>query len=328
MTELIDDTTLPVTRAVYALQLNGSGGCQPLAATAASAAPHGAWLHLDANDAESRHWLAATPLVPETLRQSLSGESLRPRMTRQGEGVLLTLRSIELTGSAALSHWVVIRLYATGQLLLTSGQRHSAVLETVHGDLQHGLGADDSSGLLVAIADALVDQVSEAIDALHDRIIDMEDSLLDQQRPARGALAQLRKQLIVMRRYLAPQRDVLARLAIERLAWLKADDRRRLQDIADRLGRGLDDLDSGIARTALLADEIASLVAEALNRRTYTMSLLAMLFLPATFLTGLFGVNLGGIPGSESPLAFLLFCLLLLILATCVALWLKRSKWL
>lgn len=324
----IDATSLPLTRAVYALQLNGEGGCLPLTVAAPLAISHPAWLHLDANDAESRHWLAATPLVPETLRQSLSGESLRPRMTRQGEGALLTLRSIELTSPAAVSHWVVIRIYATGTLLLTSGQRQSAVLEAVRGDLLGNLGADDTSGLLVAIADALVDQVSEAIDTLHDRIIDMEDSLLDQQLPPRGELAQLRKQLIVMRRYLAPQRDVLARLAIERLPWLTDDDRRRLQDIADRLGRGLEDLDSCIARTALLADEIASLVADALNRRTYTMSLLAMLFLPATFLTGLFGVNLGGIPGNASPLAFMLFCLLLLILATCVALWLKRSKWL
>lgn len=154
----------------------------------------------------------------------------------------------------------------------------------------------NSAGLLVAIADALVDQVSDAIDARHDGIIEMEDRLLDQHFPPRGELAILRKQLIVMRRYLAPQRDVLARLACERLGWLGDDDRRRLQDIADRLGRGLEDLDSCIARTALLADEIASQVADALNRRTYTMSLLAMLFLPATFLTGLFGVSTGGDP--------------------------------
>ncbi|WP_275272872.1 CorA family divalent cation transporter, partial [Pantoea ananatis] len=101
----------------------------------------------------------------------------------------------------------------------------------------------------------------------------------------------------VMRRYMAPQRDVFSRLASEKLPWMDDSERRRMQEIADRLGRGLDDLDAGVARTAVLADEVASVMAESMNRRTYTMSLMAMIFLPATFLTGLFGVNLGGIPG-------------------------------
>jgi len=70
-----------------------------------------------------------------------------------------------------------------------------------------------------------------------------------------------------------------------------------LQEIADRLGRWLEDLDSSIARTSLLADEINARLTEAMTRRTYIMSIMAMVFLPATFLTGLFGVNLGGIPG-------------------------------
>lgn len=99
-----------------------------------------------------------------------------------------------------------------------------------------------------------------------------------------------------MRRYMTPQRDVYARLASERLNWMNDDQRRRMQDIADRLGRGLDEIDSCIARTAVMADEIAQVMQESLARRTYTMSLMAMVFLPSTFLTGLFGVNLGGSP--------------------------------
>jgi zinc transporter len=49
-----------------------------------------------------------------------------------------------------------------------------------------------------------------------------------------------------MRRYMA-QSDVFARLASERLPWMTDDQRRRMQDIADRLGRGLDEIDACIA---------------------------------------------------------------------------------
>ncbi|PTT44479.1 CorA family divalent cation transporter, partial [Aeromonas sp. HMWF014] len=45
------------------------------------------------------------------------------------------------------------------------------------------------------------------------------------------------------------------------------------------------------------------------------------------FLTGLFGINLGGIPGAESPTAFWVFCGSLVALATGLAVWLKHRRW-
>ena len=177
------------------------------------------------------------------------------------------------------------------------------------------------------ICDALTDRAGEFVEELHDQILELEEIVLMRELPANGRLARIRKQLIMIRRYLSPQRDLVARLANEKLSWLDEDDRRRLLDIADRLRRWLDDLDAGVARSAVLADEINNLTAEATNRRAYQMSVMALMFLPASFLTGLFGINLGGIPGAESPTAFWVFCGSLLALATGLAVWLKYRRW-
>ena len=64
------------------------------------------------------------------------------------------------------------------------------------------------------------------------------------------------------------------------------------------------------------------------NAIALSLSLMAMVFLPSTFLTGLFGVNLGGIPGNSWHLGFSLFCLMLVVVIGGVAWWLHRSKWL
>ncbi|MDO1871368.1 CorA family divalent cation transporter, partial [Escherichia coli] len=82
-----------------------------------------------------------------------------------------------------------------------------------------------------------------------------------------------------------------------------------------------------IARTVVMADEIAQVMQENLARRTYTMSLMAMVFLPSTFLTGIFGVNLGGITGGGWQLGFLILCILLVVFIGGVAFLLSRSKW-
>ncbi|MDT9091670.1 CorA family divalent cation transporter, partial [Escherichia coli] len=79
------------------------------------------------------------------------------------------------------------------------------------------------------------------VEELHDQILDLEEMVLMRDLPANGRLALIRKQLIMIRRYLSPQRDLVARLANEKISWLDEDDRRRLLDIADRLRRWLDD---------------------------------------------------------------------------------------
>ncbi len=117
--------------------------------------------------------------------------------------------------------------------------------------------------------------------------------------PPRGFLALLRKQLIVMRRYMAPQRDVYARLASERLPWMSDDQRRRMQDIAERLGRGLDEIDSCIARTAIMSDEIAQIMQGVAGAADLYHVIDGDGVSTQHLLTGLFGVNLGGILGNS-----------------------------
>ncbi|MDP1177737.1 zinc transporter ZntB, partial [Klebsiella pneumoniae] len=74
----------------------------------------------------------------------------------------------------------------------------------------------------------------------------------------------------------APQRDGYARRASERLPWRSAAPRRRLQEIAERLGRGLVELDRWLARTGISCAEIALLLQASLASRPYTISLKAL----------------------------------------------------
>lgn len=324
----IAGSSLQVSDAIIACQLDGQGGMIPISDSEVMNCNHPCWLHLNYTHQASADWLASTPLLPDNVRDALGGDSMRPRVSRLGNGTLITLRSVNLNSESRPDQLVVIRVFINDRLIVSTRQRKVFAIDEVLTDLQNGNGPLNGGSWLVDVCDSLTDHTSEFIEQLHDKIIELEDAVVDMQVPPRGELALIRKQLIIMRRYMAPQRDVFSRLASERLPWMSDDDRRRMQDIADRLGRGLDDLDASVARTGVLADEISSVIAEAMNRRTYTMSLMAMVFLPTTFLTGLFGVNLGGIPGGERRFGFGIFCMLLALLVAGVAWWLKKRKWL
>lgn len=326
--DVIEGKALQVSDAIISCQLDGKGGMIPIAEDEVIQCEQPCWLHLNYTHRKSAEWLQSTPQIPDAVRDALAGDSMRPRVSRLGDGFMIVLRSVNHNSDARRDQLVVMRVFINDKLIVSTRRRKVSAVDEVLTDLQNGNGPIDCGSWLVDVCDALADHTSEFIEELHDKIIELEDALLDQRMPARGELGLLRKQLIVMRRYMAPQRDVYARLASEKLAWMDDNERRRMQEIADRLGRGLDDLDAGVARTAILADEVASAMAESMNRRTYTMSVMAMIFLPATFLTGLFGVNLGGIPGGEWRYGFSIFCLLLVVLAVGVAGYLRKRHWL
>lgn len=314
--------------AIIACRLDGKGGIAPSNAPNTPSADLPYWLHLNCALAESRRWLEETPLISNPVREALSQDSMRPRISKLSNGLILVLRGIDKDEATRPEPLLAIRIFITQELIISTRKRKVDLIDELHADLKNQQGVTNAGSWLVRLVEGLTEDNSEFISIIHDQILEMEDNLLSGQSPARGDLARLRKQLIVMRRYMAPQRDVFSRIVTDKPTWMSDEACRRMSDMAERMGRGLEDLDAGIARTAILNDEINAQVAESMNRRTYFMSLLAMIFLPATFLTGLFGVNLGGIPGGNWHYGFTIFCLALLTLAIVIAVILHRRHWL
>jgi zinc transporter len=65
-----------------------------------------------------------------------------------------------------------------------------------------------------------------------------------------------------------------------------------------------------------------------MNNKMYLLSVVAAIFLPLSFLTGLLGINVGGIPGAESKLGFIVFIILLVIIVAIQIWYFKKKKWL
>jgi zinc transporter len=143
----------------------------------------------------------------------------------------------------------------------------------------------------------------------------------------RRDIVDIRKISILFRRHLAPQRDAISQLRTADLDWLDDTDRRYLLESFNHIIRYVEELDAIRERAQIVKDELASLLADRMNRNTYVLSVIAAIFLPLGFLTGLFGINIGGMPGVENGMAFLIFCLFLAVLVP-VQIWLfKKLNW-
>jgi zinc transporter len=252
----------------------------------------------------------------------------RPRVTRLGKGILLAFRGVNLNEGAAAADMIGIRVWLDEHRVITSQRRQLRSVGDVVQALSLGEGAVSPAGIVTELARRLVTRMSDTVDTLEELIADLEDQTLRaSNRETRFALANLRRQIIALRRYLAPQREALASLLVLKLPWLSDEDKLSLRETNDRLMRHLEDLDAIRERAAVTQEEIQSRLAEQQNVRMYVLSIVAAIFLPLGFLTGLLGINVGGIPGAENPASFWIFVGMLLVVVTLLLAYFRRQKW-
>jgi zinc transporter len=228
---------------------------------------------------------------------------------------------------------VSLRLWVNGSRIVSIGRRKSRAIAELDERIHQNRGPRRTGEFVALLVGLLNDGIEPAIRELEDLTDDIEDRSLDlvaaPGAAMRNEIALVRKQSILFRRHISPQRDALSRLQNARLPWLKEeDDKWQMQDNLDRAARYIEDLDTIRERTQIVQDEVASSMTARLNKNIYILSMITVIFMPLTFLTGLLGINVQGIPGAHSALAFLIVCLLLAGMAIGEVLLFRRLKWL
>jgi zinc transporter len=286
-------------------------------------------LHLDLLDPDIGAWLRSNTDLHELAIEALMSEETRPRATPLDDGLLLSLRGVNLNPGSDPEDMVAVRIWADSHRIISSRRRQLVATRELVAQLDSGRGPKDSTELLVEWIDLIVWRMSNTVDEFEDAVLQLEERVLSES-PAglRGELAQLRKQTISLRRYLAPQREALARLVVEKVGWLDDDNRMRLRETSDRLIRHIEDIDEVRERAAVAQEELLSRVSEQMNERMYVLSMVAAIFLPLGFFTGLMGINVGGMPGVESNLGFWSVVGICLLVVVLLAVYFRRKRWL
>ena len=286
------------------------------------------WVHLDYTGEAAREWVRNNAGLEELVADALLMEETRPRATAIDDGVLVALRGINMNPGAEPDDMVSVRLWVDSERIISTRKRILLSVSDIVEQLDAGKGPADTADFLVTLADRIVWRMSETVDQCEDMVADLEEKVLDEGSGSlRFDLATLRRQTITLRRYLAPQRDAFAKLIIEKITWLDEDSRLRLREVSDRLIRHIEDLDAVRERAAVTQEELLSRLSDQMNTRMYVLSVVAAIFLPLGFLTGLLGINVGGIPGAENPWSFLLFILFLVGVVVAQILWFRHKKW-
>lgn len=286
------------------------------------------WLHLDGRSDDARAWLDQQNDIPPIARAALLASETRPRSDMIGHGTLVNLRGLGATPDDDPDPLVSLRIWAETGRAISLTYRAPLALEPIIAHFLEGTIAD--GGDLVSEAAAhITEQLDPHIAAMGDALDDIEVAIDGKRLPLqRRAVNDVRSRAIKYRRFVAPQRTALERLATERCDWLDEDDRLHLRDAADRFARMAEELESIRERAAIVHDALTDLRTEQLDARGLVIAIVAFVFLPLTFLTGLLGMNVEGIPYAKAPWAFWGVVAVCCLMAFIVIGYFLRHKWL
>ena len=268
--------------------------------------------------------------IPDVAANALVATETRPRCDRIDGGAIVNLRGLAEVTPTDSDRLVSIRFWVRAGKVNSVTRRPLAATGDVFAQAEAGT-IHDPGDLVAAFARAISKQLDPEVAQLGDTLDDCETGLEPNRvYQLRRTITRIRSEAISYRRFVSPDRDALLMLASLDFEWLAEEDRIHIREAADRFARMTEELESVRERAALLHEQITDLRGEQMEVKALLLSIVALIFLPLTFVTGLLGMNVAGNPYAEEPWAFggvVAFCAVVAVLLSAYFYfvhWLKR----
>lgn len=284
------------------------------------------WWHFDLSDPMLAPWVRQH--LHAIAAGSLIQPKTRPRCDRFDTGLMLNLRGINLNAGQSADEMVSVRIYADKDVLITVRRNKVFAIEAIRLQAVAQNAPTSPAAFLEELIELLTDRVDDHVATIDVQTDVYEDALEDKNTPMPRSLPENRRSVIRLRRYLEPQRAALNKLSMTDIPMIPENSTLRLHELANRAANAVEELDELQGRLISVQEEHDANIAQRQARHGYVLSVAAAVFLPLGFLTGLFGVNVGGMPGVSAPQAFAVLCLSMVGLGVLMLIVLRLVRWL
>ena len=306
---MTDDTRLDGPL-LFGRVLDGKGGGRAIGWSEAQrwtpAAPGEVlWIHLCRTVPGVLEWLQSSLGAPEPTAELLTGDANRPRVFREGDVMVGVLRGINFNPGAEPEDMISMQLWCDGDRLITLRRHRLQTPRDTLAEIDAGRGPTDAGSLLTLLIEHLVARMNAAIVDMNDEITRLEELDPDEEDTEEmlAKIASIRRNCLALQRHMGPQHVALEAISRDAPAWFEDHDRREIGETIALLRRFLDDIDVSKESAVVLMDELRARALAASERTNFLLTVVASIFLPLTFLSGMIGMNVP-IPLSDKPWAF------------------------
>lgn len=287
------------------------------------------WVHFDYSSEQAIDWITNKSNIDPIAIDALLTQETRPRTTILNDSILLALRGVNLNPNSDPEDMISIRLFINKNIIISTKKRDLLSVADILQYFEQKIGPKTSSEFLIELTNRLTARMEDNIHDMEDKVSTLEEmSLETNSSQLRTQISEIKRESITLKKYLSPQKEAMYKLYNQNISWVTDYEKIQLREITDQLIRYIEELDSIKDKIILIQEEISHNLNEQLNQRMYVLSIISAIFLPLGFLTGLFGINVGGIPGSEYQLSFYIFTIILLSIVVIQLYIFRKKRWL
>ncbi len=289
------------------------------------------WLNLDYKEPNTYNILTKKYHLAAEVAEALCDDSTRPRYFHFGDGMVLIMRGINQNSGCDPEDMVSVRIWLDKEKIITLSHRRLKLINIMRKEIEKKQVPPTSVQFFLTLAQKMVDEINDTVIDITETTSDLEEKVISTDSLSdfslRDAISDLRRQIVSIHRYTAPQKEIFLSLQNDKLEILTADDKNDIREIFNDLTKAIEDLDYNRDHLAIFHEELQSKMSISMTKIMYIISIVTVIFTPLTVLTGLLGVNVRGIPYAENNYAFGVVCLLMLAITFLLVFLMKRLRW-
>ena len=284
------------------------------------------WLHFNLADASASYSLGSLSYLPEPARELLIGADDHQQIHADDACVYGVFADIVRGRDGADMEIGFLHFAMTERLLISSRRSSLNTADSIRHALKKSRKVTTVAALFESILEHVVDAVDDYAEDIAENLDDIEERILGEEvSDERQTLGRIRRTTVRLHRQLAMSRSLIHRFERDE----SQPSQPALRLATNRLGQRLDWLDAEVIalrdRAHLLQEEVTLKMAEQTNRHLEVLAIVATVFLPATLVAGVFGMNVKGLPLTENGYGFILSIGLIIGISAVVFWLLKRS---
>ena len=284
------------------------------------------WAHLGLADTRARKWIAAQDLIFEDAREAVLSSESHPQLEWRRDALWGTLYDIQREFNGFGDDSTDVRFILTPRFLLTARRHPIHSADVVRRRIEAGAEIDSSAALFEQLVDCIIDDVGAALHRIAGRLDRVEDRVLSETlSDERAPLLELRRIISRYNRLIGGLHNVFSRLDRPRSESAAEIYREIGMRVVQRITSLHDDVHLLAERSRMLQDEVDAQLTSETNRNLFVLTILTTLLLPATLVTGFFGMNTKGMFFAESDNATL-FAAFFCCLASAIVYWIIRRN--
>lgn len=224
-----------------------------------------------------------------------------------------------------------VSLILGSNFVISFQEEESDIFNSIRERIKNGKGRARKLGadyLAYSLLDAIVDHYFIILEKLGERIEDLEDELVTRPEPKiLEEIHRLRREMIFLRKSIWPLREIIACLERGETSLIQKSTEIYLRDVYDHTIQVMDAVETYRDMLAGMLETYLSSISNKMNEVMKVLTIIATIFIPLTFIVGIYGMNFKFIPELEWRWGYLIIWIIMIIVAVFMIFYFKRKRW-